>query len=245
MKYTLIALVIMIGLTGAESFKAEQLKFGRVKNAFEEKDSLLKSAFENIGIEYPPKRIFIRIFKRERVLELWATETGDEKFKLAASYPLAGFSGNLGPKRMQGDSQIPEGFYNINVFNPTSNFHLSLGISYPNKSDKILGSKDNLGGEIFIHGSFVTIGCIPITDDKIKELYIIAVMAKSNGQPDIPVHIFPFHMDSAAIHDIKSEYRDANLIKFWGNLKIGYDFFEKKHKLPIVDIDNKGTYLFR
>jgi hypothetical protein len=42
-----------------------------------------------------------------------------------------------------------------------------------------------------INRNWVTIGCIPITDDKIKELYIYAVEAKNNGQVNIPVHIFP------------------------------------------------------
>jgi len=43
-------------------------------------------------------------------------------------------SGKLGPKRQQGDMQIPEGFYHISGFNPASNFYLSLRINYPNPS---------------------------------------------------------------------------------------------------------------
>lgn len=88
--------------------------------------------------------------------------------------------------------QVPECFYNIEIFNPASSYYLSLGINYPNLSDKIKGEKSKLGGDIFIHGSTVTIGCILITDDKIKEVYIYSIYAKENGQNKIP---FPFKND--------------------------------------------------
>ncbi len=49
-------------------------------------------------------------------------------------------AGTLGPKTNAGsDYQVPEGFYYINEFNPKSSFHLSLGLNYPNASDRILG----------------------------------------------------------------------------------------------------------
>ena len=73
------------------------------------------------------------------------------------------------PQATQGDSQVPEGFYHMDRFNPLSNFHLSLGVSYPNQSDRILGASGRLGGDIFIHGDCVTIGCVPITDEGIRE----------------------------------------------------------------------------
>src|SRR5690606_11025729 len=100
-----------------------------------------------------------------------------EKFTLVKTYPVCSSSGLPGPKRKKGDRQTPEGFYHIDRFNPQSAFHLSLGINYPNSSDKILGHSDP-GGDIFIHGSCVTIGCVPLTDDLIKEVYVLAVEAK-------------------------------------------------------------------
>ena len=63
---------------------------------------------------------------------------------------------------------------------------LSMRINYPNTSDKILSNKTKPGGNICIHGNCVTIGCMPITDDLIKELYIFCIEAKNNGQGDIP-----------------------------------------------------------
>jgi murein L,D-transpeptidase YafK len=59
----------------------------------------------------------------------------------------------------------------LDWFNPQSNFYLSLHVSYPNAADRVLGSKQNLGGDIFLHGNCVTTGCILITDGGIKEVY--------------------------------------------------------------------------
>ncbi|MCP4750868.1 MAG: hypothetical protein GY866_08245 [Proteobacteria bacterium] len=73
-------------------------------------------------------------------------------------YPFSDYSGMLGPKRRQGDEQIPEGFYFIDRFNHRSAFYLSMGLDYPNDSDRRLSSFKYLGGDIFIHGSDVTIG---------------------------------------------------------------------------------------
>lgn len=79
-------------------------------------------------------------------------------------------SGTLGPKRMEGDYQMPEGFYYINEFKPYSNFHLALGINYPNASDKVLSDARRPGGDIYIHGGCVSTGCIAISDQPIEEL---------------------------------------------------------------------------
>lgn len=123
------------------------------------------------------------------------------------TYPFCASSGILGPKRKEGDRQIPEGIYYINHFNPVSNFHLSLGINYPNPSDKILSDPAQPGESFYIHGNCVTIGCIPISDDKIKELYILAVEAYNNGQVKIPVHIFPDRLpNEAAIKKLVDDY---------------------------------------
>ena len=89
----------------------------------------------------------------------------------------------------QGDYQVPEGFYYINEFNPNSNYHLSLGLNYPNASDRILSDSLSPGGDIYIHGSCVSVGCIPVTDEQIEEIYIIASYAKASGQDYIPTHL--------------------------------------------------------
>jgi murein L,D-transpeptidase YafK len=162
---------------------------------------------------------------------------------LLKEYPVCATSGRLGPKRQQGDGQIPEGFYFINGFNPVSNFHLSLRINYPNESDRILGVRGHLGGDIFIHGDCVTIGCVPITDDGIKEVYLIAVEARSAGQTRIPVHIFPARLDDEGLGKLERDCADQpNLPEFWRNLKDGFDSFEKHHKLPRMRVTRDGKY---
>jgi murein L,D-transpeptidase YafK len=227
----------------AAGFKSAQLESPRVRQSLQEKESVLKDLFLKKNIPYPPKEIFIRAFKHEKILEVWANQTGGGEFQLIQSYPFCTLSGNLGPKRRQGDGQVPEGFYAINRFNPTSNFYLSLGLDYPNRSDQILAKGNNLGGDIFIHGNCVSIGCIPLTDDRIKEVYLLAIEAKSNGQRNIPVHIFPSKMNADGMEWLKQNFTaQPNLINFWTNLKPGFDFFETQHRVPLVKIDSQGRY---
>ncbi len=147
-----------------------------------------------------------------------------------------------GPKRHENDGQVPEGFYFIDRFNPASNFHLSLGLNYPNASDKLLGEAP-YGGDIFIHGNCVTIGCIPLTDEKIEEVYLLAVLAKNGGQKSIPVHIFPFEMNApklkAALSRVKA---DKKLTAFWTNLAAGYHYFQNHRHLPQIKVNAAGQY---
>ena len=210
-----------------------------------EKDALLHQLFADRGVPYPPEKIFIRVFKQEKILELWAFSGAENIFKLVKTYAVCNTSGNLGPKRREGDLQIPEGFYFIDRFNPKSNFYLSLGINYPNRSDRILGRKDEPGSDIFIHGGCATVGCIPITDESIKEVYWVAVQAKSNGPSKIPVHIFPTKLDIGALSRLKNAFpNDDTRINFWKNLQIGYNWFEKHRRLPTISVNPHGTYQF-
>jgi murein L,D-transpeptidase YafK len=187
--------------------------------------------------------IFIRAFKKEAQLEIWAKSSKEKSYQLIKTYAICASSGTLGPKRKQSDGQVPEGFYEVDRFNPYSNFYLSLGVSYPNASDKILGQKGNLGGDVFIHGNCVTIGCMPLTDDKIKEVYLMAVEARSGGQSKIPVHIFPCRMDENGMKYLEKDYQDnPKLISFWKNIEKGYEYFEKNKSLPQISVLPDGEY---
>ena len=239
--FILIQLFLFL-TAGGTDFKKEQFRYSRVREAYAAKDSLMHSKFEQAGAVWPPSKIFIRIFKAEQVLELWAMPKTDSCLKKIESYKVCSSSGVLGPKRKQGDYQVPEGFYYIDRFNPASSYHLSLGINYPNASDKILGFKKNLGGDIFIHGDCVTIGCVPLTDDKIKEVYLAAVEASDGGQDRIPVHIFPFMMNDKNMKTMLWRYKEHKV--FWGNLKDGYDYFEDRRVIPPVKVDKKGIYTY-
>ena len=108
----------------------------------------------------------------------------NDSFKKIKTYKFTAFSGKIGPKLKEGDKQIPEGIYKIEFLYPNSSYHLSLKVNYPNKFDKEKAVEDgrtNLGGDIFIHGKSVTIGCVPIGDEAIEELFIISKFAFNKG----------------------------------------------------------------
>jgi murein L,D-transpeptidase YafK len=221
------------------SFKSQQLQFPRVRTAKAEKDSLCRKLFAEKGISNI-SNIFLRAFKSEGVLELWA-KAGKTYVKIQ-DYEICTASGGPGPKVKMGDGQVPEGFYEIDRFNPQSNFYLSLGVNYPNKADKLRNST-NPGGDIFIHGNCVSIGCMPLTDEYIKELYWICVLAKNAGQAKIPVHIFPCRLSPSNLEKLKKLRKEYK--SFWENLKEGYDYFEEQKVPPAVSVNSDGAYTFR
>jgi len=164
---------------------------------------------------------------------------------LLKSYGICATSGVLGPKRRFGDEQVPEGFYDLDFFNPQSNFFLSMHINYPNSADRILGFRPNLGSTIYLHGNCASIGCIPITDDGIKEVYWLAVLVRDGGAKHLPLHIFPVRMNEQAFRELaKTHIGQTELIAFWSNLKDGFDAFEKNHRLPAVRVNKDGRYEF-
>ncbi len=162
------------------------------------------------------------------------------------TYKVCALAGTLGPKRIAGDYQVPEGFYYINEFNPRSNYYLSLGINYPNPSDKVLSDSLRPGGDIYIHGSCVTVGCIPVTDQQIEEIYLLAAYAKDQGQDYIPVHIFPIRYDNkkSAAYLANLTKNDNQLKEFSEVLESAYDHFEITRQLPVIMTDSYGNYIF-
>ncbi len=236
-------LLIFLFSATTDSFKVDQLRYARVRESYEEKESKLIKLLHDNSINRNKLRIYLRAFKEEKKIELWAKNSTDSKYKLIKEYKICRISGKLGPKREQGDKQIPEGFYHIDRFNPYSNFYLSLGINYPNKSDKILGVKNNLGGDIFIHGSCVTIGCLPITNDRIKELYIFCIEAKNSGQNTIPVTIFPTELTESNFKKLgHKNSENADNLNLWADLKKGYDIFNETNKLPTIGFLDTGRH---
>ena len=228
-----------------KSFRELQWKYPRVRTAFKEKDEVLRQRFKEKDLPYPPNAILLRAFKQESVLELWAASATDKPYVLVHEYRICTSSGTLGPKRRFGDEQVPEGFYELDWFNPQSNFFLSLHINYPNTSDRILGSHKNPGGDIFLHGNCASIGCIPITDDGIKEVYWLAVLMHTQGQGRLPIHIFPARLTDVGLKTLTaSHFHQLALIAFWSNLKEGYDLFEKKRRVPRVKTRTDGAYSF-
>ena len=227
------------------SFIDYQKTFARPSEALKRKEDTLVKQFEVKKLKWPARYIYIRSFKYDSQLEVWVKDEIKEPFRLFKTYKVCALAGSLGPKRMRDDYQVPEGFYYINEFNPKSNYYLSLGLNYPNASDRALSDTYQPGGDIYIHGSCVTVGCIPLTDNQIDELYILAAHAKDMGQDFIPVHIFPIRYNVkrsiAFLGNLTKD--DIELKKFASRLEGAFDYFEKYHQLPIVMTDQKGEYL--
>jgi murein L,D-transpeptidase YafK len=224
-------------------FRTQQLKFQRVREAYKNKKNIVNDLYKSKKLDEETLQIYIRAFKEERELEVWAKDKNNDKFILLNKYKICETSGELGPKRKAGDNQIPEGFYHIDRFNPKSNFLISLGLNYPNKADKILADSTDAGKDIFIHGGCETVGGLPLTNDKIQEVYVMAVDAKAAGQKKIAVTIFPAHLTNEKYNELKKDYsKNPKLLKFWKQLKEGYNAFEKCKTLPDITINEKGEY---
>ncbi len=243
---TYILALFFSTLIQQNDFLSEQKKYERVQAAFEAKGSIVSEKLRINGIQPEQLNILIVAYKEEKVLKIFAKNSKDRNYKKLVDYPICQQSGHLGPKWKQGDLQVPEGFYQIDRFNPVSTYYLSLGINYPNKADYLRSDAVDRGGDIFIHGECVTVGCLPMTNDLIQEIYLYAIQARQNGQEDIPVYIFPFRMtkENMSIHQ-ETFKGDEVLLNFWKNLKIGFDIFEKDKNPISFSVDKKGLYVFR
>lgn len=188
--------------------------------------------------------VFIRIVKTvdgsltDGYLELFIRGSGG-KFSLYKKWPICTYSGDLGPKLKEGDGQSPEGFYFVppGRMNPSSNYHLSFNLGYPNGFDRAHG---RTGSYLMVHGNCVSIGCYAMTDDVIEEIYTLMSAAFKEGQPYVRVHVFPFPMTD----DNFEKYADNPNVEFWKNLKQGWDWFEKYNQPPNVEISQK-RYIFQ
>ncbi|MBC7948599.1 MAG: L,D-transpeptidase family protein [Chitinophagaceae bacterium] len=231
--------------TSFTTFIDYQKTFSRPDESFRRKGDTLQRQFAKKGLKWPANYIYIRSFKYDSQLEVWVKDELSEPFKHFKTYRVCALAGTLGPKRLEGDYQVPEGFYYINEFNPKSNYYLSLGINYPNLSDRILSDSIRPGGGIYIHGSCVTVGCIPLTDEQIDEVYVLAAHAKSKGQDFIPVHIFPIRYNVPRSVNYFNNFSkdDPSLKKFAANLEYAFDYFDKYKQLPVILVTEKGDYV--
>ena len=173
----IISFVFGMLVFGSEDFFSGQLDEDRVKEAFKEKKSKILKMLKKKNLNENNYHTLLVAIKESRDILLYVRHRDSTKYELLSKYKICKSSGIPGPKRRSGDKQVPEGFYYIKVFNPQSRFYLSLGINYPNKSDSIRGYAPDLGGDIYIHGGCYTLGCLPVTDDLIKEIYPICLLA--------------------------------------------------------------------
>ena len=150
----------------------------------------LSPHFERLNLAYPPRQLVFVGLKEEKNLEVWVG-SGTNGFKLIHSYPIKAASGVAGPKLREGDRQVPEGIYGIELLNPNSRYHLSLRIGYPNEFDRAQAAREGrtkLGGDIMIHGGAVSIGCLAMGDEAVEDLFVLAADA---GIKNITVILAP------------------------------------------------------
>ena len=136
----------------------------------------------------------IIVLKSEHIMRMYSHD------KLVTEYHVALGLNPIGPKRRKGDDKTPEGSYTIDLKNPHSQFHLSLGISYPNAQDRERARRQgvNPGGSIMIHGlprEFAylgahhrendwTWGCIAVMNPEIEEIWsLVQVGTKIEIRP--------------------------------------------------------------
>lgn len=176
--------------------------------------------------------VFIRVFKKEKQLEVWLRQ--GLTYIFFKSYSICNHSGNIGPKIREGDKQSPEGFYSVSSkqLNPNSSYHLSFNLGFPNEYDR---SYKRTGSLLMIHGRCSSVGCFAMSDFRMDEIYTIVESAIISGQHQVPIHIFPFKMTRANM----AAHQDSKWVDFWKNLKEGYDYFEGHHSPPIVTVQDK------
>lgn len=135
-----------------------------------------------------PEVTSVQVHKSTRKMYLLHDNTILEEFDVSL--------GNqpVGPKQFEGDGKTPEGAYYISHRNPKSQYHLSLGVSYPNprQVDFARAAGKSPGGDIFIHGGPPrpvskwdwTAGCIAVTDEEMETVYAMV-------KPGTVIHIMP------------------------------------------------------
>ena len=240
-----VLLMIIASFDIQDDFLKDQKRYPRVRSAISEKQTVIEQHLEKSGLTIDNYHVLMVAYKEEDELVLYVKGIDEDSYERISKFEICSKSGSLGPKRRQGDHQVPEGFYHIDRFNPASSFHLSVGLNYPNLADRRKSTFDRMGGDIFIHGACVTIGCLPMTHDKIKEIYLYAIHARNNGQLQIPVYVFPFRMTDVNMSSYAEKYKDnQDLLDFWTNLKVGHDQFHQNKQEVSFSVTANGDYQF-
>lgn len=186
----------------------------------------LRPFFDAAQISYPPARVVLLGLKKEKLLEIYAAGT-NQNLRFLCSYPILAASGVAGPKLREGDQQVPEGIYSVESLNPNSKFHLALRVGYPNQFDRDqarLDGRDNLGGDIMIHGGAVSVGCLAMGDQAVEDLFVLAA---DTGIDNLTVIISPVDFRNAS--DVS--FPDKNLPAWTGSL---YQTLKSKlNELPL------------
>src|SRR5271170_5361693 len=229
---TLAVVAGALTLAGCYGDEGYQLPTRAMKELSPEMLTLLEQ--KNMPKDSP---ILVRIFKEESEVEIWKQDTTGQ-FQLLKVYPICRWSGELGPKKVQGDRQAPEGFYEITpgLMNPNSNYYLAINIGFPNAYDK---ANNYSGAFLMIHGDCSSAGCYAMTDEQIGEIYSLARESFLGGQKEFQIQAYPFRLTPANL----ARHRTNPNMPFWRMLKEGNDHFEVSHLEPQVDVCDRH-YVF-
>jgi len=229
---TSAALACAFTLAGCYGDEGYQLPTKAMKELSPEMLALLQQ--KNMPKDSP---ILVRVFKEESELEVWKEDTTG-LYQLLKVYPICRWSGELGPKKVEGDRQAPEGFYAITpgLMNPNSSYYLAINMGFPNAYDKANGYS---GGFLMIHGDCSSRGCYAMTDEQIGEIYSLAREAFLGGQKQFQIQAYPFRMTPANL----ARHRTNPNMAFWKMLKEGNDHFVVTHMEPKVDVCDRH-YVF-
>lgn len=187
MRKSIVALLVLSMLMGLMSFSVYAAIVRKVST------SSYTPQQQQPAENEPPTRIYVSKMNKELTLIV------DNKVFGKWPCSMGEFSAN-GTKQRQGDRTTPTGDYYICVRNDKSAYHLSLGLSYPDKAaadrgfadgiisqeekDAIYTAIDNkvcppwntaLGGAIMIHGNYQkgipTAGCVAVSNDVMDILW--------------------------------------------------------------------------
>lgn len=245
MRLSVILILLLSLSTGMipDSFRKKQMGYTRVREAYADKGKAVVKTLAEHGISRDSLRIYLRAFKTEKKIEVWAKNICDSCFVLVRELDICDMSGTVGPKRRYKDLQVPEGFYHICELNPYSKYFLSMRINYPNASDSIRGVQGHLGNEIFIHGECISSGCLAITNERIKELFIYCIEAYNSEQEKIEMTIFPARLNDNVYSRLIAGYRkDKDKTSLWADLKKSYDLFQKNKVPPVIRFLPDGNH---
>ena len=232
-----LLLFVLISTLGLSFYSVVIPKSEKSKKVVTSSSPSLKKQFKDKGLKWG-NEVYFRLFKKEKEFEVWVKK--GEEFTLFTTYKICYFSGGLGTKTKQGDRKSPEGFYYIkpSQLNPYSSYHLAFNIGYPNAYER---NKGYTGSALMVHGECVSIGCYAMGNSNMEKIYTLLETALENNQPLVRVHIFPFKFTDELMAHPKVKGLKSH--SFWTNLKEGYDFFQKNHIPPNVEVRN-GKYVF-
>jgi len=147
---------------------------------------------EPLGILLPADRVIVR--KSERRMDLLRNG------QTIASYRVSLGLSPSGHKQREGDFRTPEGRYRLTRRNASSEFFLSVQVSYPEAIDLTLARRNGWspGGSIMVHGlpnvpkfrrdrylnSDWTDGCIALSNEDMLDFWLLT-------GPGTPIEIHP------------------------------------------------------